>query len=78
MIYRHYKGNDYEFIALAYNETTLAPVVVYRSCKDGTYWTRPASEFFGAATVNADGTARLAEDASTPVKFVPRFVPQGR
>lgn len=68
MIYKHYKGGEYEFIALAYNETTLQPTVVYRSCKDGTVWTRAASAFFGNAVVNADGTA-----AGTA--FVPRFTP---
>lgn len=76
MIYKHYKGGEYEFVALAYNETTLQPTVVYRSCKDGTVWTRPASEFFGVATINADGTVRLDENEPTMTKFVSRFTPQ--
>lgn len=78
MVYRHFKGGDYEFIALAYIEATLEPVVVYRSLTSGETFTRPAAEFFGAVAVNTDGTCVLLGSAPTALKYVPRFTPLGR
>ena len=43
-IYRHFKGNRYEVIAVAKHSETLEPMVVYRALYgEGGLWVRPAS-----------------------------------
>lgn len=40
--YRHFKGNEYEVIALANHSETLEPMVVYRALYgEGGVWVRP-------------------------------------
>lgn len=42
-IYRHYKGNRYEVLAVARHSETLEPMVVYRALYgEGGVWVRPA------------------------------------
>ena len=42
--YRHFKGNEYEVIAIAKNSETLEETVVYRACYgEQSLWVRPAS-----------------------------------
>ncbi len=42
--YRHFKGNEYEVVAVAKHSENLEEMVVYRSLKDkNEYWVRPAS-----------------------------------
>ena len=42
-IYRHYKGNRYEVLAVARHSETLGPMVVYRALYgEGGVWVRPA------------------------------------
>ena len=42
--WRHFKGNEYEVIAIAKHSETLEPMVVYRALYgDGGLWVRPAS-----------------------------------
>ena len=58
--YRHFKGNEYEVLAIAKHSETLEDMVVYRSLKDASdVWVRPA--FMWCETVEKDG------------KTVPRF-----
>ena len=42
--YRHFKGNEYELIDIAYHSETMEPMVVYRALY-GEYglWVRPAA-----------------------------------
>ena len=52
--YRHFKGNDYEVIAVAKHSETLEEMVVYRALYgDGGVWVRPASMW--EETVECDG-----------------------
>ncbi len=58
--YRHFKGNDYEFICLAKNSETMEDLVIYKELfGEGHIWARPASMFY--QYVEKDG------------KLVPRF-----
>lgn len=42
--YRHFKGNEYEVIAVAKHSETLEELVVYRALYgDGDIWIRPVS-----------------------------------
>lgn len=42
--YRHFKGKEYELIAVAKHSETLEPMVVYRALYgEGGYWVRPAA-----------------------------------
>lgn len=42
--YRHFKGNEYEVIALAKDSETLEEMVVYRALYgEGGLWVRPAA-----------------------------------
>ena len=52
--YRHFKGNEYEVIAIARHSETLEPVVVYKALYgDGGIWIRPAEMW--NETVERDG-----------------------
>jgi hypothetical protein len=45
--YRHYKGGEYEVIAVARHSETLEPMVVYRPLyNDSGLWVRPHSMLF--------------------------------
>ncbi len=42
--YRHFKGNEYEVIAIAYHSETQEEMVVYQALYgEGKIWVRPAS-----------------------------------
>ena len=42
--YRHFKGMEYEVVAVAHHSETLEPMVVYRALYgEGDFWVRPAS-----------------------------------
>ncbi len=40
--YRHFKGNEYEVIAVAKHSETLEEMVVYRDIHSDKVWVRPA------------------------------------
>ena len=52
--YRHFKGNEYEVVAIAKHSETLEEMVVYRDLKnEGKFWVRPA--LMWNETVQRDG-----------------------
>lgn len=52
--YRHFKGNEYEVIAVAKHSETLEEMVVYRALYgEGGMWVRPVSMW--NETVERDG-----------------------
>ena len=55
--YRHYKGGEYEVMAVARHSETLEAVVVYRPLyNDSGRWVRPYEMFTG--TLEVDGVVR--------------------
>lgn len=57
--YRHYKGGEYEIVAGAIQEDTLAPVVVYRSIQHGTVWVRTLNNWNEEVEVNGTRVKRF-------------------
>ena len=52
--YRHFKGGEYELIAIATHSETMEPMVVYRALYGaGGLWVRPLSMW--SETVDRDG-----------------------
>ena len=52
--YRHFKGNEYEVIAIAKHSETTEDMVVYKALYgEGSLWVRPASMW--NETVERDG-----------------------
>lgn len=66
--YRHFKGNEYEVLAIARHSETTEPMVVYRALYgEGGVWVRPAAMW--NETVERDGKTfrrftRVAEETS--------------
>lgn len=60
--YRHYKGNEYEVIGLAYHTETLDSLVIYKALvykKGAEFWARPYSMFFDTITVDGQTVRRF-------------------
>jgi len=54
--YKHFKGNEYEIIALAKHSETLEDLVVYKALYgEGQVWVRPLPLFLDMKTME-DGT----------------------
>ena len=52
--YRHFKGNEYEVLAVGYDSETTEEVVIYKALYgDGEIWVRKKEMFL--ETVNRDG-----------------------
>ena len=52
--YRHFKGGEYQLLALALHSETLEPMVVYQALYgEGKIWVRPAAMW--NETVDKDG-----------------------
>lgn len=59
--YRHYKGNDYEVVAVARHSETLDLVVVYKALYgDGGLWVRPYAMFCEDVVVDGRPVRRFA------------------
>lgn len=59
--YRHYKGNDYEVIAVARHSESLEPQVVYRALYgEGGLWVRPYAMFVERVSVEGREVPRFA------------------
>jgi hypothetical protein len=59
--YRHYKGNEYEVIALARHSETLEVVVVYRALYgEGGLWVRPYAMFTENIVLDGRAVRRFA------------------
>ena len=59
--YRHYKGNDYEVIAMARHSESLDCMVVYQALYgDGGLWVRPAAMFAENVVVDGNTVPRFA------------------
>lgn len=59
--YRHYKGNEYEVIAIARHSETLEPMVVYKALYgEGGYWVRPAEMWNQTVEVNGKKMPRFS------------------
>ncbi len=59
-IYRHYKGNVYEVIALAKHSETLEDMVIYRdvnACEK--VWTRPANMWNDEIVIDGKAVKRF-------------------
>lgn len=52
--YKHFKGNEYEVVAVATHSESMEPMVVYKALYgEGGYWVRPLPMFL--ETVIRDG-----------------------
>lgn len=59
--YRHYKGGEYEVVAVARHSETLEPLVVYRPLHaDSGWWVRPHAMFFGQVEVEGRWQPRFS------------------
>ena len=53
--YRHFKGNEYEVIAVAKHSETTEPMVVYKALYgNGELWVRPLSMWNEMVEVNGE------------------------
>ncbi|KAF1724217.1 DUF1653 domain-containing protein [Pseudoxanthomonas japonensis] len=60
-LYRHYKGNDYEVVAVARHSETLEPLVVCRALYgEGGLWVRPYAMFCEEVIVDGQPVRRFA------------------
>lgn len=58
--YRHYKGGEYEVIALGKYEETLEDVVIYKALYDGgSIWVRTTKVFEENVEVNGEVVPRF-------------------
>lgn len=60
-LFRHYKGNLYEFLYVATHSESLEELVVYRALY-GNYgvWVRPKEMFFGTVVIDGVELRRFA------------------
>ncbi|MBQ6816194.1 MAG: DUF1653 domain-containing protein [Clostridia bacterium] len=60
-IYRHYKGNSYEVLAIARHSETLEDMVVYKALYgNGEIWVRPAFMWDESVTIDGKTVKRFS------------------
>jgi hypothetical protein len=62
--YRHYKGNEYDVVGVAFHTETLEPLVVYRAVehkKGAEFWVRPYDMFFEEILVGGERVPRFTK-----------------
>ena len=59
-IYRHYKGNVYQIIALAKHSETGEDMIVYKNTDKGDIWVRPKSMWNEIVNVNSKEVLRFS------------------
>ena len=58
--YRHFKGNEYEVLAIANHSETLEKMVVYKALYgDGGLWVRSYGMFFETVEINGEKIPRF-------------------
>lgn len=68
-LYRHYKGNLYEYIGECYHSETLEEMVIYKALYgEGKTWVRPKTMFFEEVTL-ADGLSSSVSLQSRTNKY---------
>jgi len=59
--YRHYKGGEYEVVAVGRHHETLEPLVIYRpQYGEGGWWVRPHAMFFEDVVIDGVRQPRFA------------------
>ena len=62
--YRHFKGGEYEVLAVATHSETHEPVVVYRPLyNDSRWWVRPLAMFLESVTHDGRTVPRFSRIA---------------
>lgn len=65
--YRHFKGKEYQVLALARHSETLEPMTVYRSLSgEGAIWVRPALMFSETVTKDGETFPRFVRIGESP------------
>jgi hypothetical protein len=60
--YRHYKGGEYEVVAVVRHSETLEPLVLYRALYGGRgLWVRPYPMFIETVVVDGQSVPRFAQ-----------------
>lgn len=58
--YRHYKGGEYEVMAVVRHSESLEPLVLYRPLYNQTgLWVRPYAMFFGQVCIDGQSRPRF-------------------
>ncbi len=59
--YRHYKGGEYQVLAVVRHSETLEPLVLYRALygDEAVLWVRPHAMFFGTLDVAGQQRSRF-------------------
>jgi hypothetical protein len=73
-IYRHYKGQSYRVLGIAYHSETMEELVVYQALYgDFGLWVRPATMFAETVELEGEPIPRFALVESQPGETRPRL-----